>query len=93
MSWEKGTKGQAENLTKGRDRSGQPVEIWNGTQDGTQDGMLEGTIAIFLSKSRTGRKTVRDRTGQDGTGQSKIFSMISAETSYEGIKFTKIKEC
>ena len=44
---ENGTTGQAQNLATGLDGLGQPVQIWDGTQD--------GTITIFLSKSGTGR--------------------------------------
>ena len=43
------TMGQAQNLVMGWNRPGQPVKIWDGTQD--------GTITIFLSKSGTGRGT------------------------------------
>ena len=46
-----GTKGQVQNLAMGRDGPGQPAKI----QDRTQD----GTITIFLSKSRTGRGTAQ----------------------------------
>ena len=49
---DKGTMGQAQNLAKGRDGPEQPVKIRDGRQD--------GTITIFLSKSRTGRETGRD---------------------------------
>ena len=47
LSRDKGTTGQAQNLTMGWDGPGQSVKIWDGTWD--------GTITIFLSKSRTGR--------------------------------------
>ena len=46
LSRENGTTGQAQNLAMGRDGPGQSVKIWDGTWD--------GTITIFLSKSRTG---------------------------------------
>ena len=49
---DKGTVGQAQNLTMARDWPGQPVNIWDGTRD--------GTIAIFLSNSGTGHGTGRD---------------------------------
>ena len=52
LSLDKGTTGKAQNLAMGRDGPGQPVKIWDGTRD--------GTITIFLSKSRTGQ-------GRDGT--------------------------
>ena len=47
MSRDKGTTGQAQNLAMGQDGPEQFVKILDGTRD--------GTIAIFLSKSGTGR--------------------------------------
>ena len=50
LSRDKGTMGQAQNLATGRNRPGQPIKIWDGTQD--------GTITIFQSNS--GREQGRD---------------------------------
>jgi hypothetical protein len=56
LSRDKGTTGQVQNLVMGWDEPGQPIKI--------RDGMRDGTITIFLSKSRTGH----------GTGQSLFVS-------------------
>ena len=65
LSRDKGTTGQAQNLATGRDGLRQPIKI--------QDGMWDGTITIFLSKSRTGQ-------GRDGT-ITIFFLMISCFTT------------
>ena len=55
LSWDKGTTGHAQNLATGWDGRGQPVKI------------RDGTITIFLSKSRMGH----------WTGQSLFLSLYS----------------
>ena len=51
LSWNEGTMGQAQNLTKGRDGPGQPVKIW--------EGMRDKTGRDSLSKSGAGPGTGR----------------------------------
>ena len=60
LSWDRGTTGHAQNLAKGRDRTGQPVK--------TQDRMWDGTVQDF---DRLFHPVSWDKTGQSRKGCSK----------------------
>ena len=62
LSRDKGTTGQAQNLTKGPDGSGQPVKTWDGTRD--------RTLRDFDSLSR---RTKQNRAEKDVLKQEKMF--------------------
>ena len=68
LSRDKGTTGQAQNLTKGQDGSGQPVKI--------QDMTREWTVHHFDSLSRPipGDKTGQSRKVHSKTGKGRINS-------------------
>ena len=69
LSRDKGTMGQGQNLTKGRDGPRQPVKMRDGTLPRQpvkiRDGTLDGTVRDFDSLSRPA--------GQNGTEQKSTF--------------------
>ena len=63
LSQDKGTKEQAQNLAKGRDRPGQPIIIW--------DGMRDRTVQGFDSCPIPSHTTKQDRAENDVLKQKK----------------------
>ena len=49
LSRDNGTTGQAQNLAMGRDGSGQPVKIWDGTRSGMEQSLFFPMISCFTT--------------------------------------------